>query len=93
MNRFLVDFKYYGGKNYEEHWYKDTARLQSEMKGWLIENIDCVEAFPHWQFKTGTLCYLLRRNLTEDDEYLEIHDGVYIFDDAARVAFKLRFGV
>lgn len=93
MNRFLVDFKYDSANNNHEQWYRETFKLQSEMKGWLIKNVDCVESYPYWQFKTGSRCYIVRGGLLDDDQYLEIHEGVYIFDDMARLAFKLRFGV
>lgn len=93
MNKYLIDFKYSYTNMYADKWYREKQLLQSKMHAWLIENIDCVEAFPHWQFKQGALYYSTPTVGDEVHDFIEIHDGVFIYDDAARVAFKLRFGV
>lgn len=100
--RFLIDFKLQGRgiidvRNISKEWYDDRKAIESDMKNWCQTNIGLEEGYPNWEFQLGKLypdAYVRGSMLgLPDTMTITIAYGVFIFDGAARVAFKLRYGV
>lgn len=89
-NKFLLEFNLGGPEViHSASWITERLELENQYRKWCKERISEDEGFPHWQFSTH---YVYTSSLTSSgtDEVM-IAEGIYIFDDEARAAFKLTF--
>lgn len=89
-NKFLLSFDLGGpDKVHGPEWIVHRLELQNIYRTWCIERISISEGFPNWQFSTR---YVYTASMiSSDTSEVLIADGIFIFDEESRAAFKLTF--
>lgn len=84
---FDLDMKRMGVDKY--NFLYERKDIQNKMDGWCRSRTGHGQGYPHWKFaEMGSYA-----PKTKDGDWICLYNGIYIFDDADRVAFKLTFGL
>lgn len=88
-NKFLLDFDLgLPGTIHTPLWVVERLEIEKIMEVWCIERIG-EPGFPNWQFSTR---YIHTDDLTSPRAIdVMLADGIFIFDEVSRAAFKLTF--
>lgn len=89
-NKYLLKFVSTGDASriHSQEWITSQLEIQLKMAEWCKERLG-EAGFPRWQFSSH---YIFTKDfITYDTIEIEIADGIYIFDEEARTAFKLTF--
>jgi hypothetical protein len=88
-NKFLLDFDLGVPETiHSPYWVTWRLEIEKRMRDWCVERLG-EEGFPNWQFSTR---YIHTDDLTSPRPVdIMMADGIFIFDEASRAAFKLTF--
>lgn len=85
MNKYLIKFP--TPDLYTDQHVDDLLVFYDTIYKWVSEHEGKIQGFPIWQFSSGGTYFKI------SGEHHELYDGIYIFDDETRIAFRLRFGL
>jgi len=86
-NKFLLDFNLGPVRDvYSNEWMAERRKIEKKMRDWCEERLN-EQGFPRWQFSTRTV----RTTGASTIVGINLADGIFIFDEEARTAFKLTF--
>ena len=89
-NKFLLDFNLGPATDtdvYSNEWMIERRIVEKKMREWCEERLN-EQGFPRWQFSTRTVRTPGASTIVYIDD---LADGIFIFDEEARTAFKLTF--
>ena len=72
---------------YTDQHIDDLLDFYSIVTQWISEREGKIQGFPKWQFSHGGTYFMV------SGEHRDLYEGIYIFDDETRLAFKLKFGL
>lgn len=93
MNKFLVKHRaplnWTSSPGIMQAYVDEQLKLQAEIRQWCTDRLGAEEGYPTWQFADG----VSYPDDNSKDFNTELYTGVFIFDDEARTAFKLKYGI
>lgn len=94
-NKFLLQFPkeptIFMPHIHSHEWVSDRLELELVMEKWCLERIG-PETFPYWQFSKNYVQVLDPSSAARTIDIM-MSDGIFIFREEDRVAFKLTFGI
>jgi len=81
FNLRIVDFS----GAWKINFISERIKIQTDMKAWCEEMIG-EAGYPYWQFAQGN-------EYIHYNEYVNVYQGIYIFDPATQTAFKLKYAL